>query len=131
MYVAATSLNSGLFSSSEQLLDRDALPQLLHCYLSAGSGYLEVRLAGAIFPALAIGIKGDHSVVQCLNSPESMALLAGDGSVPPSTLVDVLIMDELTPFTGDYAMMPKRAFDIILRFVDGVTVRTLGDWHEL
>jgi hypothetical protein len=83
------------------------------------------------YPALLVGFRKGLAAVHCMWGPESMSLLAGDGSVVGSELVDVLIMHDLVPFTGEYVRESARARDVLLKFVDGADPRSLGEWHEL
>lgn len=129
--VAATSLETGRFAATEQSVDGDDLIWLLDQLSTIEQGYVEVRLVDEEFPALLAGFRKGRAVVHCMSSPESMALLAGDGSVAGSELVDVLIMDALAPFSGEYVLESARARDVLLKFADGADVPSLGEWHEL
>lgn len=129
--VAATSVDTGRFTATEQSVDRDDLVRLVDQLSTIDQGYLEVRLVDDDFPALLIGFRKGFAVVQCMSGPESMTLLTGDGSVVGSELVDVLIMDDLATFTGEYVVESARARDVLLRFAEGADVRSLGEWHEL
>lgn len=129
--VAATSVETGRFAPTEQSVDRDDLIRLVDQMSAIDQGYVEVRLLDDHFPALLVGFRKGLAVVQCMSDPESMALLTGDGSVGGSELVDVLIMDDLATFTGEYVLESARARDVLLKFVDGADLRSLGDWHDL
>jgi hypothetical protein len=129
--VAATSVETGRFVPVEKPLDRDDLTRLLHQLSTIDQGYAEVRLEDHDFPALLVGFRRGFAVVHCMSSLESMALLGGDGSVAGLEPVDVLVMDDLSTFTGDYVMKPSRARDVLMKFADGVGVRSLGEWHDL
>lgn len=129
--VASTSLGTGRFVPTERAVDRNAVAVLIDHLSSADQGYIEVRRHGADFPALLVGFRFGLAVVHCMSAPESMLLLAGDGSVPGSDLVEVLIMDDLASFTGEYVMESGRARDVVLRFLKGDDLSSLGDWDEL
>lgn len=129
--VAATSLETGRFAATEQSVDGADLAWLLDQLSTIEQGYAEVRLADEEFPALLAGFRKGLAVVQCMSNPESTALLAGDGSVAGPELVDVLIMDDLAPFSGEYVLQSARARDVLLTFAEGADVRSLGQWHEL
>jgi hypothetical protein len=130
-FVAATSVETGRFAPTEQPVDRDDLIRLVDQISAIDQGYVEVRLLDDDFPALLVGFRKGFAVVQCMSDPESMTLLTGDGSVGGSELVDVLIMDDLATFTGEYVLESARARDVLLKFVDGADLRSLGDWHDL
>lgn len=129
--VAATSLETGRFAATEQSVDGDDLIWLLDQLSTIEQGYVELRLVDEEFPALLAGFRKGLAVVHCMSNPESMALLAGDGSVAGSELVDVLIMDELAPFSGEDVLESARARNVLLKFAEGADVRSLGEWHEL
>ncbi|TCC54386.1 hypothetical protein E0H73_38700 [Kribbella pittospori] len=129
--VAATSVETGRFAATEQLVDRDDLVRLVDELSTIDQGYVEVRRADDDFPALLVGFRMGFAVVQCMSGPESIALLTGDGSVVGSDLVDVLIMDDLATFSGDYVLESARARDVLRKFADGADVRCLGEWHDL
>lgn len=129
--VAATSLETGRFVSAELSVDRDDLVALIDRLSMIEQAYVEVRLANDEFPALLVGLRRGIAVVQCMSGPESMALLAGDGSSAASEVVDVLIMDELATFTGEYVRGSARARDVVVKFVDGADLWSLGEWHDL
>lgn len=129
--VAATSVETGRFIATEQWVDRDDLIRLVGQLSTFDQGYVEVRLVGDDFPALLVGFRKGFAVVQCVSGPDSMILLAGDGSVPGSELVDVLIMDDLATFTGEYVVESARAREVLLKFAEGADVRSLGEWREL
>lgn len=131
VFVASTSIETGRFAPTERAVERDALVLLLDQLSTLDQGYVEVRLMEADFPALLVGFRRGFAVVHGMLDPESIVLLAGDGSVPGSDLVEVLIMDDLGSFTGEYVMGAGRARDVLLKFVEGADVGSLGDWHEL
>lgn len=129
--VAATSVETGRFASAEQSVHLDDLIRLVNRLAAMDHGYVEVRLVGDDFPALLVGFRKGFAVVHCMSGPESTALLMGDGSVAGSELVDVLIMDDLATFTGEYVLESARARDVLLKFADGADLRSLGEWHDL
>lgn len=129
--VASTSLETGRFAPAERTADSDAFALLIDELLSVDQAYVEVRLAGADFPALLVGFRLGLAVVQGMSEPESILLLAGDGSVPGTDLVEVLIMDEIVSFAGEYVMKSERARDVLIRFVKGEEPSSLGDWNEI
>jgi hypothetical protein len=128
---AAASLETGRFAPAEQSVDRDGLIRLVNQLSVIDQGYVEVRRVDDVFPAILVGFRKGLAVVQCMSGPESMALLTGDGSVAGSELVDVLIMDDLATFTGEYVLASARARDVLLKFADGADLRSLGEWHDL
>jgi hypothetical protein len=129
--VAATSVETGRFAPVERSVDRDDLIRLVDQLSTIDQGYVEVRLVDDDYPALLVGFRKGLAAVHCMWGPESMSLLTGDGSVAGSELVDVLIMDDLVPLTGEYVRESARARDVLLKFVDGADPRSLGEWHEL
>lgn len=66
-----------------------------------------------------------------MTNQETMSLLAGDGSVPESDAVDVVLMDDLATSTGDHVLRADRARDALVGFVYGTEAMSLGEWHEL
>ena len=129
--VSATSVDTGRFTPVEQLVDRGALISLLDQLFTVDQGYVEIRRVDDYFPVLLVGFRRGLAVAQCMSNPDSMSVLAGDGSVPGSELVEVLIMDDLASFGGEYVVASPRALDILLEFASGADVYSLGDWHEL
>ena len=79
-----------------------------------GSGYVEVSHPGRPFPWLALSFAGDNGVVHQFTSPEQSLLLRGDGSMSGDLLVEVPVMEEMHPFTGDYVSGADRALDIVM-----------------
>ncbi len=51
--------------------------------------------------------------------------------MPGTDLVEVLIMDEIVSFAGEYVMKSERARDVLIRFVKGEEPSSLGDWNEI
>lgn len=129
--VGMTCAENGRFATTERLVDRDGLLILLGRLSAIDQAYVEVRLVGPDFPVLMVGSRKGLAVVQCMVSAESLILLLGDESMPVSEFVDVLIMDDLVAFTGEYVMKSTKARNILLQFVDGAAVSSLGDWHKL
>ena len=129
--VAATSVETGRFAVIERSVDRDELIRLVDQLSSMDEGYLEVHPLSNAYPTLLVGFGRRCAVVQCMSSADSMALLMGDGSVVGAELVDVLIMDDLASYTGEYVMACARAREVLLKFAEGADVLALGEWHEL
>ncbi|MFG3585865.1 hypothetical protein [Streptomyces sp. NPDC047990] len=128
---AATSPESGRFTSTEELSAVPELSERLSELRSRGQGYIEVRLPNLEFPTLMLGFRNDHAVVHLLSAPERMSLLAGDATLPSHAEVEVPIMDELARFTGDFVMRVDRAEDLLHQFVRTGVADTLGEWCEL
>ncbi|MET9122552.1 hypothetical protein [Streptomyces sp. NPDC004528] len=128
---AATSPESGRFTSTEEPSVVRELSERLSELRSRGQGYIEVRLPNLEFPTLMLGFRGDHAVVHLLSAPERMSLLAGDGTLPSHAEVEVPIMDELALFTGDFVMRVDRAEDLLHQFIRTGVADTLGEWCEL
>lgn len=42
-----------------------------------------------------------------------------------------LIMDDLATYAGTYVLPTHRAREVLLRFVDGEDVSSLGEWDQL
>jgi hypothetical protein len=89
-------------------------------------GYIEVEIADAGSPRLAIGFRGEYAVIQLKAS--GTLLLAGDGSVPKEAYVEVPIVDELVTFTGDVVFAVHRAWDVIGVFLRTGRAEDLGEW---
>ena len=128
--VVATSVESG-FARTEQSVGRGDLVRMVDHLTAIDQGYVEVRLVDDEFPVLLVGFRRGFAVVQFMADRESMALLTGDGSVADSESVDVLIMDDLATYTGEYVLASARARDVLLEFADGADPRSLGEWHDL
>jgi hypothetical protein len=131
--VSATSIETGRFAAAERPVSRADLIRLID-QLSGGrqqQGYLEVRPAGDEFPVLLVGFRGGLAVVQRMLDSESMSILGGDGSVAGSDSIDILIMDDLATFTGEYVLGLQRAQEGVLQFLDGADLSALGEWNDL
>jgi hypothetical protein len=89
-----------------------------------GEGYVEVRLPEHEFPVVTVGFRGDFAVAHVADGPTSMALLRGDGSVPPARLVEVLIMDDVSAFSGEVAMSLDHAWTLLDDFLHSGHVRS-------
>ncbi|MFF3359860.1 hypothetical protein ACFYWN_46650 [Streptomyces sp. NPDC002917] len=60
-----------------------------------------------------------------------MSLLVGDGTVPTGAAVDAPIMDDLTEFTGAFALSVDRAWALVRNFIRMEAPSDLGEWCEL
>jgi hypothetical protein len=69
--------------------------------------------------------------IHVFDRPDEIALLAGDGSVASDATATVLIMDDLSEFTGDGVRSLERAWDPVSNFVRTGTTADLGDRFEL
>ncbi|BCJ75951.1 hypothetical protein CS0771_54950 [Catellatospora sp. IY07-71] len=128
---AATSLESGRFYPGENRSDVSELSERFNELRCRGQGYLEARLADNAFPLLTLGFRDEHAVIHLFNSAEEVALLAGDGTVPPDAVVDVPILDDLAQFTRAFILSIDPAWDSVQPFTRTGSPSELGEWHEL
>jgi hypothetical protein len=98
---------------------------------SRGHGYIEVRSPDTEFPVLSLAFRDDHAVIHLMRSPERMSLLIGDGTVPSGAEVEVLMVDDLVAFTGDFVLDIDRAWDLICEFTQTRAAGSLGEWCEV
>jgi hypothetical protein len=129
--VAATAIESGHFHAVERPVDPDNLLRLFDQLVGIEQGYLEVRSTGHEFPLITVGLRDGFAVIHCASASDQMALLLGDGSVPPEETVQVPIMDELATFTGGFVLNAARARKVLEDFVDSGNPATLGKWCDL
>ncbi|WP_367325992.1 hypothetical protein [Streptomyces sp. HUAS ZL42] len=128
---AATSPESGLFHPDERRSEVKALSDRFNDLRSCGQGYLEVRSPNREFPVLILAFRDNHAVVHLMSDTERMSLLAGDGTVPSGTEVEVPIMDHLAVFTGDFVLDIDRAWELVHDFTQTRAAGPLGEWCEL
>lgn len=128
---SATSTESGRFSPVENRSEVRDLSDRLSGLRSRGQGYIEVQSPNLAFPVLTLAFRADHAVIHLMSAAERMSLLAGDGTVPSDAEVEVLIMDELAVFTGDFVLQIDRAWDLVHDFTRTGAVGALGTWREL
>lgn len=126
-----TSPESGRFTPGERRSELRDLTDDFNELRSRGRGYLEVRLPDGAFPQLTLSFRDDHAIIHLFTNEESVSLLVGDGTVPPETTVDVLIMDDLAAFTGDFVLSVDHAWDVVRDFVRTEAIEGLGEWCEL
>lgn len=128
---AATSPESGLFHPVERRSEVKDLSDRFNDLRSLGLGYVEVRSPTREFPVLILGFRDDHAVIHLMSDSERMSLLVGDGTVPAGAEVEVLIMDDLAAFTGDFVLDIDRAWDLVHDFTQTWAAGPLGEWCEL
>ncbi|MBO7936130.1 hypothetical protein [Streptomyces antibioticus] len=128
---AATSPESGSFLPAEQHTDVEALSDRIGDLRSRGQGYVEVRSPGEEFPVLTLAFRGDHAVVHLMSDPERTSLLVGDGSAPSGAEVEVLIVDDLAVFSGDFVLHIDRAWELVHDFTQTWAAAPLGEWCAL
>jgi hypothetical protein len=128
---AATSSVSGRFSPAETRLDGVDLSERFNELRSHGQGYLEVRLLDRDYPVLTLGFREDYAAIHLFASAEQVSLLVGDGTVPPTDVVEVPIIDDLEGFTGDFVLGVDRAWDRVRSFIGRESPSNLGEWCEL
>lgn len=128
---AATSPVSGRFAGLHARSNEMALRERFDELRSQGQGYLEVELPGNESALLTLGFRRDYAVIHLSTDPESMSLLVGDGTVPPDKTVRVLIMEDLSEFTGDVVVSVGCAWEVVLDLIRGKAPSDLGKWWEL
>ncbi|MFK0153645.1 hypothetical protein ACIQVK_16445 [Streptomyces sp. NPDC090493] len=126
-----TSLESGRFTPGERSSEMSDLASNFNQLRSRGQGYLEVRFPERPFPQLTLGFRDDYAVIHLFTDEESVSLLVGDGTLPSDTSVEVPILDDLTEFTGDFALSVDSAWDTVRNFTQERTLEELGEWCEL
>jgi len=102
--------------------------------LARGSGNCEVQIQDHAYPVLSIAFNRGSSVVHCWWDAEHMSLLAGDGTVPRDTFVEIFVDgDDKDPstFTGQFVSSPEHAKSILEKFLQDGDAEPLGDWFNL
>nr|WP_203644481.1 hypothetical protein [Streptomyces sp. SID14478] len=125
-------METGWFSG----LERHSTVQDLEAHIKAlrtgfDQGYLEIRRPDGDLPYLALGFKADRAVLHLFDNSGGVSLRVGDDPAAADAEVEVLIMDELHAFTGDFALFVDRAWSIVHDFAQTGTCGELGDWYEL
>jgi hypothetical protein len=128
---SATSPALGTYSPVETDSDFAEMSERFSELRAQGQGYLEVAHSDSDFPLLTLGFQDGRAVIHVFDGPDEVALLAGDGAVASDATVTVLIMDDLSEFTGDVVMSLERAWDVVSNFVRTGTTADLGDRFEL
>lgn len=128
---AATSPESGLFHPVERRSEMKDLTDRFNDLRSRGQGYVEVRSPDREFPVLILAFRDDHAVIHLMTDTEQTSLLAGDGTVPSAAEIEVPVMDDLAPFTGDFALDIDRAWGLVHDFTQTRATDSLGEWYEL
>lgn len=80
---------------------------------------------------LTLAFRGDHAVVHLMSDPERTSLLVGDGSAPSGAEVEVLIVDDLAVFSGDFVLHIDRAWELVHDFTQTWAAAPLGEWCAL
>lgn len=128
---AATALETGWFSGLEKHSDVETLEAHLDELRTRGQGYLEIRLPDSDLPYLALGFQGDHAVLHLFDEAGGVALLFGDGTAAADTEVEVMAMNELAVFTGDFVLSVDHAWDVVRGFFQAGVPDELGEWWNL
>jgi hypothetical protein len=126
---AATSLTSGRFGAAT-ISTMDELSERFRALRTRGEGYLEVSRPDRPFPAITLGFRNERAVVHAQYSEESIALLRGDDSVAADDEVDVLIIADLMPFTGEVVMRLDHAWQLVQQFLRTGQVGDHEDWFQ-
>jgi hypothetical protein len=95
----------------------DDLRARVRALRTRGEGYLAITQRGGLYPALFVGFRGEHAVVDLQSDDETVFLLHGDGSVPDEEEVDVLNIEEAATFTGHVVMTLDHALELVEEFV--------------
>jgi len=128
----ATSPELGRFLPVETHSGLKGLSDRFNELRSRGQGYLNVRLADSEFPCLSLGFRDDHAVIHLWKDDlEHIFLLAGDGTVPLGAVVDVLILDDLAKYTGEFVLSVDHAWDLVRDFIRTGSASDLGEWYEM
>ncbi len=80
---------------------------------------------------LAMGFREGHAVIHRAEGPGAMSLLHGDGSVASDAVIEVLVMDELAFFAGDFILRVEHAWQLVQEFARTGRTDTLGVWYGL
>ena len=126
-----TSPNDGQFSPHELVSTLEQLERRFVELRARGQGYLEVRLPDSDFPLLTLGFRGEHAVVHAADSHEAITLHRGDGTVPLDDVVEVLIVDELARFSGDFVLTLEHAWRVLDAFIHSGSPGDPRDWCGL
>lgn len=126
-----TSPESGRFSPSERHSEERELTESFNALRSRNQGYVEVHFGDAQFPLLTLGFRGDKAVIHLFVNEESVSLLVGNGSMSSDETIEVPVMDDVTPFAGDFALSVDEGWEIVQKFLRTGTFEDLGEWCEL
>jgi hypothetical protein len=99
--------------------------------LQRSGGYVEVCVADAPYPALALSVSGHFGVVHSFFGEDDCRLLQGDGSAPSSDVRKFPILDEDAVFSGGFISSRTRACNVLSAFVEGIAPAALGEWERL
>lgn len=80
---------------------------------------------------LTLAFRDDHAVVHLMSDTERTSLLVGDGIAPSGAKVEVPIMDDLAPVTGDCVLKIDQAWGLVHDFTQTWEAGRLGEWCEL
>lgn len=111
------SLPDGEYLSVERESSEAALTGVFDELRVLGSGYLEVRHADSYFPALTIGFRAEHGVVQRFDSAESISILHGDGTILCEAAVEVPVMTDSVTFSGEFVSSLDRSWTVVHQFL--------------
>ena len=126
----ATSPESGQLSYETRSDMADVLQRFTELR-SKGQGYLEVRTQDAAIPRLAFGFRNDLSVIHLFDESERISLLMGDGTVASSEVVEILIMNDVAEFTGEFVLDVDHGWKVVRDFINGEAPSSLGEWCEM
>lgn len=128
---AATSPNDGRFSPHELVSTLEQIERRFVELRARGQGLPGGSASGQGLPLLTLGFRGEHAVVHAAHSPEAITLHRGNGAVPLDDVVEVLILNELARFSGDFVLTLQRAWRVLNAFIHSGSWGDPRDWRGL
>ena len=70
-------------------------------------------------------------VVQAFPNAETSLILKGTGIFKTDETIDLPVMGEMTPFTGDFIISADVIIETVGQFIENFDLDTVGEWCRL
>ena len=70
-------------------------------------------------------------VVQAFPNAETSLILKGTGIFKTDEIIDLPVMGEMTPFTGDFIISADVIIETVRQFIENFDLDAVGEWYRL
>jgi hypothetical protein len=127
----ATDPDSGRLSESARRSGVEYCVSRIEALRALGVGYSEVNWADRDCPRVALSFRKPYAVVHYWSAPGKIYLLFGGGVIDPHESIDLPILDDDAPFTGDFILSADKAWDLVKTFINSGFIGDMGEWREM
>ena len=103
----------------------------LRANIRGGQGYVEISRHSFDYPALCVCYMDRVGVVQAFPNAETSLILKGTGIFKTDETIDLPVMGEMTPFTGDFIISADVIIETVGQFIENFDLDTVGEWCRL